>query len=414
MRATGAPADRGPRRAERAGVVRLSRARPGFYAARRSGARLSRAERPIPLVWPALRSRPGPNPASRGRSGRAPLRAATARSRRRGSHRRAPDARRSAPTPAGRLRRPAASPSPCLLDLSGERALGKLYVDLVACCEKGGGADDLVLRADDRIAAFECCARRERTQSATGLFEPGPPALEEERRAAPEPVVRMIEASEVAVEHAYRGRFEGGATRLEALQELPKIGNDDARRRGRRGGANVRDQVAQRRVLLVPDGRDDRDCAVGNRPHEALVAEREQVLEAAAAARDHDHFDARRGAQATDGVDDRRRGAGSLHVSLGHEDSRRRKARSDSGQDVAFRRGVVSGHQADSLRHERQGTLALGGEQALASELLLQPLERGEVRTEPEPLDRERAEAEVAALLEQLGTAVDVDALAVR
>ena len=62
----------------------------------------------------------------------------------------------------------------------------------------------------------------------------------------------------------------------------------------------------------------------------------------------------------------------------------------------------------------RQRPLALGREEPLGGELALQPLERGEVVAEPEALDRERAQAEVAARFEQLRPAVDVDALAVR
>ena len=59
------------------------------------------------------------------------------------------------------------------------------------------------------------------------------------------------------------------------------------------------------------------------------------------------------------------------------------------------------------------GALALGREEALGRELRLQPLERREVRADAEALDRERAQAEVAALLVELGPAEDVDALAV-
>ena len=61
----------------------------------------------------------------------------------------------------------------------------------------------------------------------------------------------------------------------------------------------------------------------------------------------------------------------------------------------------------------RQRALPLGREQPFGRELRLQPLERREVRAEAEALDRERAQAEVAALLEQLGPAEDVHALAV-
>src|SRR5207247_11076883 len=57
--------------------------------------------------------------------------------------------------------------------------------------------------------------------------------------------------------------------------------------------------------------------------------------------------------------------------------------------------------------------LPLGRDQPFRSELPLQPLERREVVAEAEALDRERTQAEVGALLEELRAAEDVDALAV-
>ena len=67
------------------------------------------------------------------------------------------------------------------------------------------------------------------------------------------------------------------------------------------------------------------------------------------------------------------------------------------------------------MRRGRSGQrpLALGGEEALGRELALQPLERREVVAEPEALERERAQAEVAARLEQLRPPVGVHAVAV-
>jgi hypothetical protein len=53
------------------------------------------------------------------------------------------------------------------------------------------------------------------------------------------------------------------------------------------------------------------------------------------------------------------------------------------------------------------------GKQPLRRELLLQALERGEVCAEPEALDRQRPQAELAPRLEETGPPVDVDALAV-
>ena len=62
------------------------------------------------------------------------------------------------------------------------------------------------------------------------------------------------------------------------------------------------------------------------------------------------------------------------------------------------------------IRRGRRGKTPLAGgvEEPFGGEPLLQPLERGEVRAEAEPLDRQRAQAEVAPGLEELGSAEDV------
>ena len=163
----------------------------------------------------------------------------------------------------------------------------------------------------------------------------------------------------------------------------------------------------------MADGGDDRHRARGDRADEPLVAEREQILEAAAAAREHDHVDAGLRAELAQRVDDALRGARALDVRLGDEHVRRREAGLDRRDHVALRGGVVAGDEPDPARQQRQRALPLGGEEPLGGELRLQPLERGEVRADAEALDRERAHAVVAALLEELGPAEDVDALAV-
>jgi hypothetical protein len=78
---------------------------------------------------------------------------------------------------------------------------------------------------------------------------------------------------------------------------LRELRDDELARHRRSRRPHVGGEVAQRRVLFVPDGRDDRHRAGGDGAHESLVAEREQVLEAAAAAREHDHVDTRRVAE---------------------------------------------------------------------------------------------------------------------
>ena len=84
-----------------------------------------------------------------------------------------------------------------------------------------------------------------------------------------------------------------------------------------------------------------------------------------------------------------------------------------TGQHVALGRCIVAGDEADAARQNGKRALALGGEKALGSELALQPLERREVVAEPEPLERQRAQAKLAARLVQLGSSVGVDAVAV-
>ena len=155
-------------------------------------------------------------------------------------------------------------------------------------------------------------------------------------------------------------------------------------------------------------GGDHRHGTVGDRPHQALVAEREQVFEAPAASR-HDHdVDFRLSSHDAKRVRDCGGGAWPLHIRLGDEHSRGWKAGRDRGENVALRRRVVSGDQRDSPGKAREGALALDREDALRRELPLQPVERCEVCPEPEPLDRECTQAEVAARLEELGSAEDV------
>ena len=85
----------------------------------------------------------------------------------------------------------------------------------------------------------------------------------------------------------------------------------------------------------------------------------------------------------------------------------------DRRDDVALGGRVVAGDDADPAREEGQRALPLGREETFRRELLLEALERCEVRPEPEPLDRERAQLELAALLVELRAPEDVDALAV-
>src|SRR5581483_1806358 len=112
--------------------------------------------------------------------------------------------------------------------------------------------------------------------------------------------------------------------------------------------------------------------------------------------------------------DDIAGGAWALDVGLRDDDVCAGKARNDGRHDVALRRCVVPRDDSDRARDARQGSLALGREQTLGGEFRLQPLQPRKVIAQAEWLDRERAQAEVAALLEELRPAEDVNAIAVR
>ena len=95
-----------------------------------------------------------------------------------------------------------------------------------------------------------------------------------------------------------------------------------------------------------------------------------------------------------------------MHVRLGDEYVGGWETGLDRGQDVALRRRVVARDEPDSAGQEREAALAVGREQSLCCELRLQSLESREVRADTEALDRQCAKPEVAALLEELRTAV--------
>ena len=82
-------------------------------------------------------------------------------------------------------------------------------------------------------------------------------------------------------------------------------------------------------------------------------------------------------------------------------------------EHVPFRRGVVAGDESDEAWKAWEWPLALGREQALGGELLLQPFESCEMRAEAEALDREHLQPELPALLVQLGSPEHMDSLSV-
>ncbi len=147
-------------------------------------------------------------------------------------------------------------------------------------------------------------------------------ALEAEAWRGAQPVGGALEPVAVALEHAADAdaRCDPRA-RSRLPQQLIEVGDDELAGGGGCRGADVGGEVAERRVLLVTDRRDDGDAARRDGAHDALVAEREQILEAASATGEDDHVDVRLLAERGERGDDLRGGARPLDVRLCDEDA---------------------------------------------------------------------------------------------
>ena len=108
------------------------------------------------------------------------------------------------------------------------------------------------------------------------------------------------------------------------MLQLRQVGHDEAGRGGRSRGANVGGEIAERRVLLVADGGDDGYGARRERAHDGLVAERQQILEAATATGDDDDVDCGVSGDPAERGGDPRARARALNARLGDDDVRRR------------------------------------------------------------------------------------------
>ena len=147
-------------------------------------------------------------------------------------------------------------------------------------------------------------------------------------------------------------------------------------RRGR--GASVGDVIEQRRVDVVPDGADDGSARGADGPHERLVAEPEQVLEGAAAARDDDDVDVVETVEFAQGAADGGDAVGALDGNVADLEVGGRPAASRVLDDVVLGCALAAGDEPDDAGQERQRPFAVGGEQALCGERALELFEAQE------------------------------------
>ncbi len=159
------------------------------------------------------------------------------------------------------------------------------------------------------------------------------------------------------------------------------------------GAAQVGDVVDQRGVGLVPDRRDHRGAAGGDGAAQRLVGERQQVLDAAAAAGQHDHVDRRVAVERAERVDDLRHGQRALDGGVLDPEPHRRPAGRRVRHDVVLGGRRPAGDQPDAVGQERQPPLAGGVEQALGGQQLAQPLDAGQQLADADRADLVDAQA---------------------
>jgi hypothetical protein len=167
---------------------------------------------------------------------------------------------------------------------------------------------------------------------------------------------------------------------------------------GRRGRRDVGDEVEQRRVRLVADGAHHGRAACGDGADQRFVRERQEVLDAAAAAGDDDQVDVGVGvepAQCVHHVGDR---GGSLRRHVLDPERDRGEPAAGVLDDVALGRTGPAGDQADPLRQEGQWTLAVGGEESLGGEQAAQALQLGQQFAQADLPDLGGPQAQRAAL----------------
>ncbi|VTR78982.1 hypothetical protein CHMI_03773 [Cellulomonas hominis] len=210
--------------------------------------------------------------------------------------------------------------------------------------------------------------------------------------------------------HAVRhGRADTGTGLGDARALLRDVGDDPLGGVGGGRGAVVGDEVEQRGIRLVPDGRHQRGAARRGGAHQRLVAERQQVLHGAAAAGHDDHVDARVGVQVGDRPADLRHGAHALHRDLPDDELDLGPPCPGVDDDVVLRLRLPAAHQPDDARQERQRHLALGAEHALRGEHPLEVLDAGQELPDADRADVVGVQLQGAALGPERRPGVDDD-----
>ena len=204
----------------------------------------------------------------------------------------------------------------------------------------------------------------------------------EPRRAAHEPPLVLLERPpDAAPERVARAVEPPASSDRSGTTSLPAAVGVEARTSAARSQSGV--------SCSWPTADTTGTGHAGDRADEPLVAEREEVLEAAAAAREDDHVDARLLAERPQRLDDLAGGARPLDVGLRDE----RRGPAGSGVWIVVSTSRFAAASLPVTRPIRRGSSGSGRFRSAAKspsrgERSLQALERRQVRAEAEALDR--------------------------
>ena len=206
-------------------------------------------------------------------------------------------------------------------------------------------------------------------------------------------VIDRIGNLPAAGEHAFGNDFGGGAWGC---------------------GSQVGNEVADREIDFVADGRNDGNRGVEDGAGDDFFVKSPKVFEAAAAPREENEIDLFFPViEQADRTGDFLGGTVALHAASGEDDFEAGMTAFDDVENIADRGASRRSNQADALRIAREWALAFGSEEALGLELLLQTLEGDLEGTGALQFDRANQELIVAAGFIDREVALNIEFLAV-
>ena len=167
------------------------------------------------------------------------------------------------------------------------------------------------------------------------------------------------------------------------LEEFGPVSHHQFGGRRRRGSPHVGDEVGNRKIDLVPHGRDDGNARRRDRPDDDLLVERPEVLERSAAAPYDQDVEAAHLVKLLDGAGDLAGRALTLHRDWIEHDGDAGIALMGDLHDVPDRRARGRGDHPDPAREKRQRSLARRVEQAFSRQPRFELLEGKLERSDP-------------------------------